>query len=159
MEKLAQHPNIVGCKLSHGAMDDHLLIALNPKIDHGKWQTFSGLGQHLLPFLSVGGAGVIDGLASAFPKTVVRLFNLFHEGDISKNLKEMRELQYKISGGEKLVVGKGVSGIREMVARMRGFGDRDGGRVPLKGGMPNGDADWEPFKGVMEALDEVEKSL
>ncbi|KAK5140005.1 hypothetical protein LTR04_003210, partial [Oleoguttula sp. CCFEE 6159] len=86
--KLAAHPNIVGCKLSYGAIDDHTLIANDPAIDHAHFATFTGLGQQLLPLLTVGGDGTIDALAGVFPKTVVRLYNLFREyegeGDGSK---------------------------------------------------------------------------
>jgi len=160
MERLAQHPNIVGCKLSHGALDDHILIASNPKIDHSKFQTFTGLGQQLLPVLTVGGAGAIDGLAAAFPKTVVKLFQLFEkQSRDAEDLSAMRELQYKISRGEKLVVRWGTIGIREAVARIAGFGDCDGGRLPLQGGFPKGDAEWQNWQGAIEALQAVESTL
>jgi len=160
MERLARHSNIVGCKLSHGALDDHILIASNPNIDHSKFRTFTGLGQQLLPVLTVGGGGAIDGLASAFPKTVVKLFNLFEqENQSAENMAAMRELQYKISKGEKLVVRWGTVGIREAVARVAGFGDCDGGRVPLQGGFPDGDKEWERWGNAIEALQALEITL
>lgn len=159
IDRLAQHPNIVGCKLSHGAVDDHALVALSPKIDHKKFQTFTGLGQQLLPVLTVGGAGAIDGLASFFPKTVVKLFDLFEKGITVESLEQMRVLQYKISAAEKLVVKWGTIGIKEATSRVRGFGDKDGGRLPLKGGFPGGDAEWEKWRAVVEDLEQVEKSL
>lgn len=158
MERLAQHPNIVGCKLSHGALDDHTLIASNPNIDHTKFRTFTGLGQQLLPVLTVGGAGAIDGLASCFPKTVVQLFDLFESEDRTlENLAAMRLLQFKISKGEKLVVRWGTTGVRECVARVVGLGDSDGGRVPLRGGF--GDSEWTKWQDAVQALQEVESTL
>ncbi|EON67145.1 hypothetical protein W97_06398 [Coniosporium apollinis CBS 100218] len=159
MEKLASHPNIVGCKLSHGDVADHGLIALSPNIDHSQFRTFTGLGQQLLPVLTLGGAGAIDGLAAIFPKTVVRLYNLFQEDQSFAQLEKMRELQYKISGGEKLVVKWGTIGVKEAVSRVLGFGDKDGGRLPLSGGLPGGETEWENWKHVMEALEAVEKTL
>jgi 2-keto-3-deoxy-L-rhamnonate aldolase len=160
MERLAKHDNIVGCKLSHGALDDHILIASNPNIDHSKFRTFTGLGQQLLPVLTVGGGGAIDGLAAAFPKTVVKLFNLFENDDrTAENMTAMRELQYKISKGEKLVVRWGTIGIREAVARVAGLGDADGGRLPLQGGFPDGDQEWARWRGAIEALQAVEVTL
>jgi 2-keto-3-deoxy-L-rhamnonate aldolase len=160
MERLAKHPNIVGCKLSHGALDDHILIASNPNIDHDKFRTFTGLGQQLLPVLTVGGGGAIDGLAAAFPKSVVKLFNLFEQKNGSaENLAAMRELQYKITKGEKLVVRWGTVGIREAVARVVGLGEADGGRLPLQGGFPDGDKEWERWRGTIEALQAVEITL
>jgi 2-keto-3-deoxy-L-rhamnonate aldolase len=160
MERLARHPNIVGCKLSHGALDDHILIASNPNIDHSKFHTFTGLGQQLLPVLTIGGAGAIDGLAGFFPKSVVRLFRMFEEtSHDAKGLQEMRSLQYKISRAEKLVVKWGTIGIREATSRIAGFGDPDGGRVPLQGGFPDGNLEWEKWKASVEALQLLENSL
>lgn len=160
MEKLAQHPNIVGCKLSHGAMDDHILVASNPNIDHSMFRTFTGLGQQLLPVLTVGGAGAIDGLAAAFPKAVVKLFNMFEsQTQDSRRDSDMRELQYRITNGEKLVVKWGTIGIREAVSRVVGLGDCDGGRLPLQGGFPEGDKEWAKWSSAIEALQAVEKTL
>jgi len=160
MERLAQHPNVVGCKLSHGVLDDHILIASNPNIDHSKFRTFTGLGQQLLPVLTVGGAGAIDGMAAAVPRSVVQLFNLFESGAQSpENTAAMRALQYKISKGEKLVGRWGTVGIREAVARVAGFGDKDGGRLPLQGGFPDGDTEWSKWRGAIQVLQEVEPTL
>ncbi|RQM05295.1 hypothetical protein DH86_00001829, partial [Scytalidium sp. 3C] len=93
--KLAAHPNIVGCKLSHGDVSHHAQIASSPKIDHTNFYTFSGLGQQLLPVVAVGGAGVIDGSAGFFPKSVVHLYNLSVKSNPSEaEIKERRLLQY-----------------------------------------------------------------
>nr|POE79994.1 putative 4-hydroxy-2-oxoglutarate aldolase, mitochondrial [Quercus suber] len=93
-EKLAAHPNIVGCKLSHGIIDDQTLIAANPRIDHAHFSVFTGLGQNLLPVLTIGGVAAIDGLAGIFPRIVVKLFNLYNEstarGVTKKDIQEMR---------------------------------------------------------------------
>ncbi|KAK3061878.1 hypothetical protein LTS18_005257 [Coniosporium uncinatum] len=163
METLAAHPNIVGCKLSHGAIDDHALIASSPNIDHANFATYTGLGQQLLPVLVVGGAGAIDGLASMFPKTVVRLYEMykgaFEGGEVKASLEEMRKVQYTISRGEKLVARWGTIGIKEGVSRVLSMGDRDGGRMPLSGGIPGGDKEWENWRPAIEALQEMEKSL
>jgi len=158
MQRLAAHSNIVGCKLSHGNLDDHALIALNPNIDHERFYTFTGLGQQLLGVLSVGGAGAIDGLAAVFPRSIVRLYDLFrlqeeHVAVDPISIDEaIRTLQYNICQGEKLVVKWGTVGIREAVARVLHFGDGDGGRWPLKGGFPAGDAEWESWSFAVESL-------
>jgi 2-keto-3-deoxy-L-rhamnonate aldolase len=163
MERLAQHPNVVGCKLSHGNLDDHALIGLSPKIDHNKFHVFTGLGQQLISVLDVGGAGAIDGLAACFPKSLVKLYNLFETRERQEAGKdviiEMRGLQYRVCKAEKLVVRWGTMGIREAVARLRNFGDNDGGRFPTKGGFPNGDSDWKSWCEAIDALHEVESEL
>ena len=99
-EKLAAHPNIVGCKLSHGIIDDQTLIASSPRIDHDNFYVFTGLGQNLLPVLTIGGVAAIDGLAGCFPRVVVRLFSTFNEtaakGTSKQDIDNMRELQFRI---------------------------------------------------------------
>lgn len=159
-ERLAQHKNIVGCKLSHGDIPDHTLIASNPKIDNKHFAVFSGLGQNLLPVLTVGGQGAIDGLAGIFPRIVVRLFRLFHDssakGTTKADIDEMRSLQYRICEGEKLVAKWGTVGIKEAISRMWGFGDKEGARLPLNGGLQGGENEWANWKGVIEGLKDLE---
>ncbi|PKS07736.1 hypothetical protein jhhlp_006344 [Lomentospora prolificans] len=153
---LAKHPNIVGCKLSHGDLSHHCLIASNPAIDHSRFLTFTGLGQQLLPVISVGGAGTIDGSAGFFPRTVVRLYELAKEPrPTDEQLAERRRIQFKVSSVEELVVAHGTVGIKEAVSRLRGFGDVDGGRAPLAAGMGN----WEKWQEVIDASEEEEKRL
>lgn len=153
---LAQHPNIVGCKLSHGDLSHHCLIASNPAIDHTRFFTFTGLGQQLLPVISVGGAGTIDGSAGFFPRTVVRLYELSKEARLTdEQLVERRRLQFKVSSVEELVVAYGTVGIKEATSRLRGFGDADGARAPLATGIGN----WEKWQEVIDASEEEEKRL
>lgn len=74
-------------------------------------------------------------------------------------IKERRELQCKVSMVEELVVKFGTVGIKEAVSRILGFGERDGTRLPLCGGIPGGDAEWENWKEVIGDVEAVEKSL
>lgn len=157
---LSQHPNIVGCKLSHGDISYHAQIASNPKIDHSKFHTFTGLGQQLLPVISVGCAGTIDGSAGFFPKSVVHLYNLAIKNQpTDAEVAERRLLQYKVSCVEEIVVKFGTVGIKEAISRILGMGDMDGTRLPLMGGIPGGDKEWESWKEVVGDMEAVEKSL
>ncbi|KAJ3522338.1 hypothetical protein NM208_g12902 [Fusarium decemcellulare] len=157
---LAKHPNIVGCKLSHGDVSVHTQVGSNPAIDYNHFHPFTGLGQQLLPVVSVGFAGAIDGSAGFFPKTLVRLYELSVKTQPTEaELQERRLLQFKVSSMEEIVVKHGTVGIKEAVSRLRGFGDADGTRLPLLGGIVGGDAEWANWKGVLDAVDEVEKSL
>ncbi|KAI5208822.1 hypothetical protein AUEXF2481DRAFT_6522 [Aureobasidium subglaciale EXF-2481] len=155
-ERLAQHANIVGCKLSHGDIPDHTLIASNPRIDPSHFKVFSGLGQNLLPVLTIGGQGAIDGLAGIFPRVVVKLFNMFQEGADNKKL---RELQYKICEGERLIGRWGTVGIKEAIARCWGMGDKEGARLPLQGGFQGGDQEWSNWSSVFEGLKQLELEI
>ncbi|KAI0856480.1 dihydrodipicolinate synthase [Xylaria cubensis] len=157
---LAKHPNIVGCKLSHGDVSVHAQIASNPDIDHDHFRTFTGLGQQLLPVVAVGAAGAIDGSAGFFPKTVVRLYELSVKNQLSdEEAQERRRLQFKVSCIEELVVRFGTVGIKEAISRLRGFGDRDGTRLPLHGGIPGGDAEWANWKSIADGVQEEEDRL
>ena len=86
---------IVGCKLSHGDLSLHTQIASNPRIDPNHFALYTGLGQQLLPVLTVGGAGAIDGLAAFFPRVVIRLW----EATLQGGLDEARSIQVSVSLG------------------------------------------------------------
>ena len=118
-----------------------------------RFSTYTGLGQQLLPVLTVGGAGAIDGLAAFFPRVVVRLW----EATLQGSLNEARSIQEAVCRGEELVVGKGVPGIKEAVSRVLGMGDVDGTRLPLKGGL--GVGEWEKWKDIMNNLGALEEEL
>jgi 2-keto-3-deoxy-L-rhamnonate aldolase len=157
---LSKHANIVGCKLSHGDVSYHAQIGANPKIDNTNFHTFTGLGQQLLPVISLGCAGTIDGTAGFFPKSVVHLYELSLKNcPTDGEVKERRLLQYKISTIEELVVKYGTVGIKEAISRILGMGDLDGTRLPLSGGIPGGDNEWLNWKEAVSDLEAVERSL
>lgn len=163
-EKLAAHPNIVGTKLSHGIIDDQTLIAASPNIDHEHFYLFTGLGQNLLPVLSIGGVAAIDGLAGCFPRVVVRLYRTFVESSAKGTSKEdmalMRDLQFRICEGEKLIATWGPVGMKEAIARMWGMGSNKGNRLPLAGGFPDGDDEWtNKWEKVFNGLRDLEKQF
>jgi 2-keto-3-deoxy-L-rhamnonate aldolase len=163
--RLAAHPNIIGAKLSHG--DISLLAQItNSDSPHTKpdvFRVFTGLGQQLVPVLSVNGAGAIDGLAGIFPHVVVRLYEVYHqaantESEHSANLKVvMGELQGDVSRGEELVVKWGTVGIKDAIARELSFGTTGATRLPLAGGMP--DSAWGEYAEAFEKLRRTEKML
>lgn len=160
--ELSLHPNIVGCKLSHGDVSQLTQIASNPAIDHATFRVFTGLGQQLLPVVSVGCGGAIDGSAGFFPKALVRLYNLSSQTapPLSEaELQERRTLQYRVSCMEEIVVRYGVPGIKEAISRLRGLGDADGTRLPLTGGLPGGDEEWKTWQSVLGDVEELEAAL
>ncbi|RPA91567.1 aldolase [Choiromyces venosus 120613-1] len=115
---LAAHPNIVDGKLSHGDISIHAQIALDPEIDHSKFHLFIGLSQQLFPVLQVGCNGAIESLAAIFTKTVVHVYNLVAHTEAmdQETLGHVRELQYRVSRAEELIVKFGTIEIKEAVA-------------------------------------------
>ncbi|KAF3010841.1 hypothetical protein E8E13_008861 [Curvularia kusanoi] len=155
---LAQHPNIVGCKMSHAVVSWHNQVSLDPKIDHSKFKVYSGLGQQLGPIVFFDAAGVIDGLAAIYPKTVCSLFKLAETRPISNdNLEKIKKLQYTVSTTEEFIGKYGIVGIKEAVKRVTGYGTLEGGRLPIKGKLPEGE--WEKWSETWERIQNTEESL
>jgi 2-keto-3-deoxy-L-rhamnonate aldolase len=152
---LAAHRNIVGCKMSHGNVSHHVQVSLDPAIDHDNFRVYSGFGQQLGPIVLFGAAGVIDGLAAIYPKTVSRLFDLAAKRPVTPEaLKKIQDWQFAVSRAEEMVGKWGIVGIKEGVFRVLNIGNLKGGRLPLKGAMPEGE--WEKWSVAMDAMKKLE---
>ncbi|KAK1239100.1 hypothetical protein MKX08_006161 [Trichoderma sp. CBMAI-0020] len=156
---LAKHPKIVGCKMSHGDVSYHVQVSLDPQIDHSQFRVFSGFGQQLGPIVLFGAAGVIDGLAAFYPKTVVRLMKLANQASYQEDvLQEIRKLQFAVSRAEEFIVRSGIIGIREGIIRNTGLGALEGGRLPLKGRLP--EANWTSLHQLyLSDIEQIEATL
>lgn len=136
-------------------MSYHVQVSLDPAIDHNKFRVYSGFGQQLGPIVFFGAAGVIDGLAAIYPKTVSRLMELAEKRPIDPDtLAEVQRLQYVVSKAEEYIGKTGIVGIKEAVYRVTGMGTLEGGRLPLKGKLADGE--WEKLRTLY--LTDVEKS-
>ncbi|QDS74303.1 hypothetical protein FKW77_003851 [Venturia effusa] len=155
---LAQHPNIVGCKMSHGNVSHHVQVSLDPEIDHDKFRVFSGFGQQLGPIVLFGAAGVIDGLAAIYPRTVSRLMDLAEQRPIEPDaLAEIQSLQFAVSCAEEYIGAWGIVGIKEGIFRVLGMGNQEGGRLPLKGKLS--DEQWNKWSVAMSRMEALEKTI
>ncbi len=134
-------------------------VSLDPAIDHDKFRVYSGFGNQLGPIVSFGAAGVIDGMAAFYPKTVVRLMALMEGGlPTPEDRAEAHRLQFAVSQGEEFVMRYGVLGIKEAVYRVAGFGNLEGGRLPIRGRLPEGA--WEKAQGMfLVEIARTEESL
>jgi 2-keto-3-deoxy-L-rhamnonate aldolase len=156
--ELARHPNIVGCKMSHGNVSHHVQVSLDPDIDHENFRVFSGFGQQCGPIVMFGAAGVVDGLAAIYPKTVVRLMELSEKRPITPEaLEEAQRLQFIVSRAEEYIGGTGIIGIREGIHNVLGLGNLGAGRLPLVGRLPAGE--WEKWSKCHKAINQIERSL
>jgi dihydrodipicolinate synthase/N-acetylneuraminate lyase len=66
LETLGQHPNIVGVKLTCGGIAK--VARVRATFDPKQFCALAGQSDWLTPALSVGGTGVITGVANLFPK-------------------------------------------------------------------------------------------
>lgn len=140
-------------------MSHHVQVSLDPGIDHERFRVYSGFGQQLGPIVHFGAAGVIDGMAAYFPKTVVRLMTLADGGAHDAETRaELYRLQHAVSKAEEFIVRHGILGIREAVYRLTGLGNLEGGRLPLRGKLADGE--WERARGLFLAeIEATEASL
>lgn len=72
------HPNIVGVKLTCGSVAKITRLAAELPAD--RFATFGGQSDFLVGGLSVGSAGCIAAFANVFPKTIVRIYDLWKSG-------------------------------------------------------------------------------
>ena len=78
--ELAKHPNIAGTKEASGDFSLMLKIkALCP----ADFALYSGNDDHILPVLSLGGAGVVSTMANVIPAETQKICSLWEQGDHS----------------------------------------------------------------------------
>ncbi|KAF8905019.1 hypothetical protein CPB84DRAFT_1676923 [Gymnopilus junonius] len=123
---LAEHPNIVGTKLSCGNIGK--LQRLTSRLPSTEFAVFAGRSDTFLHGLNAGGAGTIAALVNILPKLHGQLYKLFQQG----NVKEAMILQGKLGHGDWAAskVG-GIGGIKAVISKNFGYGDPHV-RGPLK---------------------------
>ena len=82
--ELASHPNIVGIKEANGNMSK---IVQTAALVDGKLDMYSGNDDQIVPFLSLGGKGVISVLSNVVPAKTVEICDRFFKGDIEGSYK------------------------------------------------------------------------
>lgn len=120
---LAQHPNIIGCKLTCGNTGKLARVAAGTRAatpsDAGSgFLCMGGSSDFTLQTLIAGGSGVIAGLANIAPKANVRLIELFESG----NIKTARELQAVVARGDWAAIRGGVVGTKSALMTFFGYG-------------------------------------
>jgi 4-hydroxy-tetrahydrodipicolinate synthase len=82
--KLAEHKNIIGVKEASGNMSDVALMAASLPED---FYIYSGNDDQTLPFLSLGGSGVISVVSNIFPREVQTICDAYFSCDNEKARK------------------------------------------------------------------------
>ena len=148
---LAEHPNIVGTKLSCGHLGK--LARLTSSFPQERFAVFPGRSDVFAPALLMGGAGLIGASVNLVPKVHSKLYALWKEGKTEEALK----LQTLLAHSD-WAVGKlgGIAGLKGLVSTHFGYGE---GRVrgPLTAAAPEKLRDIQGTK-LLEVI-ELEKSL
>lgn len=152
-EELSKHENIVAVKLTHFNLDVYTMLANNKSLEVNNFRPFTGLGQVLIPALSVGIFGAIDGLSGIFPKCMLQLMKLYEEGEAEKAL----ELQYLISKVDLMVSDLNVVGVKYALQQIYGYGECITGRPPLS--KPVDLNAYKKYESDIKKLTEIETSL
>ncbi|KAI1261408.1 hypothetical protein F5Y18DRAFT_203738 [Xylariaceae sp. FL1019] len=79
-----KHDNIVGVKLTCGSVAKITRLAAELPAD--RFATFGGQSDFLIGGLSVGSAGCIAAFANVFPRSIVKIYNLYREGKFQEAL-------------------------------------------------------------------------
>jgi dihydrodipicolinate synthase/N-acetylneuraminate lyase len=153
--ELAQHPNIVGCKLTCGNTGKLNRIAAATRaatvVDPGSgFMCMGGSVDFTLQTLIGGGSGIIGGMANIAPKACVRLVELFEAGAYA----EARRLQAVIARGDWAAIQGGIIGTK--AALMAHFGYGGYARKPLPRPSKEETHRW---RDAFEELVKLENSL
>ncbi|POR32532.1 Putative 4-hydroxy-2-oxoglutarate aldolase, mitochondrial [Tolypocladium paradoxum] len=115
LDRLAKHPNIVGVKLTCGGIAKVARVAA--QYEPEEFSALAGQSDWLVPALSVGGTGVITGVANLYPKVCMQIYDLYTSGKV----KEAESLQLKLAQMEWGFAQGGINGTKWVVAKLRGY--------------------------------------
>jgi 4-hydroxy-2-oxoglutarate aldolase len=125
IERVANHPNIVGMKDSSGDMKGiAAIIAAAPK----EFQTLTGAASTLYEALELGAVGAILGLADVFPDLCAEIYEAAGAGDRAKAQTLAQKL---VPPAKMLLMDYGIGGLKYAQDRMGFFGGLP--RLPLQG--------------------------
>ncbi|KAK8203796.1 hypothetical protein HDK77DRAFT_77915 [Phyllosticta capitalensis] len=152
---LAEHPNIVGCKLTCGNTGKLARIAAATRASTLSkpgtgFLCMGGSADFMLQTLIAGGSGVIGGLGNVAPKAMVRIMQLYASGLV----EEAQTLQEVVARGDWAAIRGGIVGTKSALMSFFGYGGYARKPLPRPG--------KDESKAWREAFDEmvqVEKSL
>lgn len=121
--QLAQHPKIVGCKLTCGNTGKLARIAAavnatTPSEVNSGFMCMGGSADFALQAMVVGGSGVICGLGNVAPKACVKLVDLFAAG----KMREAKKLQAVVARGDWAQISGGIVGMKSALESHYGYG-------------------------------------
>ncbi|PHH66714.1 hypothetical protein CDD80_916 [Ophiocordyceps camponoti-rufipedis] len=138
---LARHPNIVGVKLTCGNTGKLARIVAGCDAE---FRVLAGSADFIVQALSVGGHGVVAGLANLVPRTCVELIRLCNDG----RAQEARKLQAVVAAADWVAIRGGFVSVKAALQRFHGYGGRP--RAPCV--LPEGRALEEQMEGFAEVV-------
>jgi 4-hydroxy-2-oxoglutarate aldolase len=123
IERVANHPNIIGMKDSSGDMKGiAAIIAAAPK----EFQTLTGAASSLYEALELGAVGAILGLADVFPDLCAEIYEAAGAGDRAKAQTLAQRL---VIPSKMLIMDYGIAGLKYAMERLGFYGGLP--RLPL----------------------------
>ena len=144
---LAQHPNIVGVKLTCGNTGKLARITAQVKPE---FRTFGGSADFTLQTLIAGGSGVIAGIANLIPRSCVQVMELYQQGKV----QEAQKAQAVVARADWLAIKGGLVGVKSALQTYRGYGN-----LPRRPCVPPSAEEAERIKEFIREGIEMEKSL
>jgi dihydrodipicolinate synthase/N-acetylneuraminate lyase len=152
LERLGQHPNIVGVKLTCGGIAKVARVAAQYKPD--EFTALAGQSDWLVPAMAVGATGTITGVANLYPKVCTQIFDLYKAG----KTQEAEAAQLRLAKMEWGFAKGGINGTKWVVAKLRGYPlESCHCRRPYPKYSDEGKQEW--ILKVVEQLAVVEKSI
>jgi 4-hydroxy-2-oxoglutarate aldolase len=149
---LAEHPNIVGTKLSCGNIGK--IHRLTSRFSSSEFAVYAGRTDSFLHGLNAGSAGTIAALVNIVPKLHAQLYLLFKEGRHA----DAMALQAKLGHGDWAIGRVGaVAGVKAVVSKNFGYGEPLV-RGPLNKVNIDNFTDNKHYKALLELI-ALEKSL
>ncbi|RSL73780.1 hypothetical protein CEP54_000174 [Fusarium duplospermum] len=115
LERLGQHPNIVGVKLTCGGIAKVARVAAQYKPE--EFTALAGQSDWLVPAMAVGATGTITGVANLYPKVCTQIFELYKAG----KTQEAEAAQLQLAKMEWGFAKGGINGTKWVVAKLRGY--------------------------------------
>jgi dihydrodipicolinate synthase/N-acetylneuraminate lyase len=123
--KLAEHPNIVGVKLTCGNTGKLNRVAaatrkLSKKYNPEKpdFLVLAGSADFSIQSLVAGGHGILAGLANIAPKACIQTIELYRQGKVT----EAQQMQEIVSQGDWTAIQGGVVGVKAGLQAWMGYG-------------------------------------
>jgi dihydrodipicolinate synthase/N-acetylneuraminate lyase len=142
--KLAEHPNIVGVKLTCGNTGKLNRVATatrklskNYNPQRPDFLVLAGSADFSLQALIAGGHGILAGLANIAPKACIKTIDLYRHGKVT----EAQEMQAIVAQGDWTAIQGGVVGVKAGMEAWMGYGGF--ARSPLPRPTPEQNKAWK----------------